>query len=139
MMPGIVCLAAAGFFIQPALAQYAGGGSSTGIGESTLGEDIYSGGSERGASSASTTQPASLAYGPARRLVFLVSPSTSKNIFPSVGSSSLNKSRSKVVLPAPEAPTIETNSLGLILRVTFFNAIELSLYILDTLSKKIIY
>jgi hypothetical protein len=44
-----------------------------------------------------------------------------------------------VVLPAPEWPTIDTNSLGFMVNDTSDNAVVLLGYVLDTLSKYIIF
>lgn len=59
-------------------------------------------------------------------------------ILPLVGTSSFIKSRIRVLLPAPEAPTIVTNSFGFICSETPDNATVLFGYITDTLSSKII-
>ena len=61
----------------------------------------------------------------------------SKNTVPYDGRSSASNSRSKVLFPAPDCPTTETNSSGSMERVTPSSAMELSLYIFETLSKKI--
>ncbi|NLE65710.1 MAG: hypothetical protein GX606_07340, partial [Elusimicrobia bacterium] len=64
-------------FLSPAFAQFTGG-LENGSAGTTIGGDIYVGGSQGGTPSATSASTGSLSYGDATRLAFLVSPSTSK-------------------------------------------------------------
>ncbi|MCA9398616.1 MAG: hypothetical protein KC618_02620, partial [Candidatus Omnitrophica bacterium] len=64
----------------PAYAQFKGG-SYGGDEESALGNDIYSGGSQQGNSTGTSSNSESLAHGAPAQLVFTVSPGTSKQHF----------------------------------------------------------
>src|SRR5947209_1242805 len=58
-------------------------------------------------------------------------------ILPLVGFSSRVSNLNKVDLPAPDGPTIITNSLGSTCKLTRSSADPLRLYVLDTLSRRI--
>ena len=58
-------------------------------------------------------------------------------ISPEVGVSSRMISLRKVLLPAPEAPTINTNSALSMCRLTLWSALVPLGYVLDTFSKSI--
>src|SRR4051812_8438890 len=72
-----LCLLVGGLNVRSAFSQFSGG-SQTGSASSTLGSDIYTGGAQSGSTSANSSSE-SLAHGPAVKLVFTVSPSSTKH------------------------------------------------------------
>src|SRR5262245_23765058 len=68
----------AGLVSSPAFAQYSGG-PQTNTAETTIGSDIFKGGSQNGLGTATSGAGGSLAHGAATKLLFTTIPSTTKH------------------------------------------------------------
>src|ERR1700691_3685833 len=66
----------------PAFAQYSGGDETTGDAESSIGSDIYDGGSQNNSPYSTSGSQGTLSYGTPTQLVFTVSPSDTNHSFP---------------------------------------------------------
>jgi len=68
--------------VTPAYAQYIGGNETTDPAQSSIGSNIYNGGSQNNLSFATTGSAGTLAYGSPTQLVFTVSPADTNHSFP---------------------------------------------------------
>ena len=71
-----------GGFVSAANAQQYGGGSESGVADSSIGSDIYDGGSQNNNPWANSGSQGTLSYGTPTQLVFTVSPSDTNHSFP---------------------------------------------------------
>ena len=68
-------------FLSSAYAQYSGGDETTGSAESSIGSDIYNGGSQNNSPYSTSGSTGTLSYGTPTQLVFTVSPSDTNHSF----------------------------------------------------------
>ncbi|MBF0571355.1 MAG: hypothetical protein HQL12_05735, partial [Candidatus Omnitrophica bacterium] len=71
-----------GVFVSAAYAQYSGGDETTGSAQSSIGSDIYNGGSQSNSPYSTSGSTGTLSYGTPTQLVFTTSPSDTNHSFP---------------------------------------------------------
>ncbi len=77
----LIAFSIMGFVVSKAFAQYSGG-NQTSNEETTIGSNIYSGGSQNNSPFGSTSGNGTLSHGTATKLVFTVTPSADKHNYP---------------------------------------------------------